>query len=270
VSPDTDTDTTLASEEAGHDHDREHEHDRDHEVVKAKVRAYAYRHGNGHSIKARDGDEEEEEEEEEDTVLGVRTAVRGKNGGNGAGTLATPDSSVYKLVDLESEEARAPGVGAGVGKGGYAHGYTVRFFRVRVCVCDGRLMVLIECVSYTDGDWGIDVECCCCCGDLEGEARVVRGCWWVMIWGGDGQDGSTGHSMITPRIAANFSHTLQTLQARHEIPKSLRGNAIKHFTHIALFQSEGRLLYMLFLPLSILVSFFTADFVSFVHFFFFC
>ena len=46
-------------------------------------------------------------------------------------------------------------------------------------------MVLVECVSYTDGDWGVDVECRRCCGDLEGEARDVSGrgggggSWWM-------------------------------------------------------------------------------------------
>jgi hypothetical protein len=31
------------------------------------------------------------------------------------------------------------------------------------------LFFLLACVPYTDGDWGVGVECRCCCGDLEGE-----------------------------------------------------------------------------------------------------
>ncbi|RDB28011.1 hypothetical protein Hypma_002244 [Hypsizygus marmoreus] len=95
---DTDTDATLASEEASLSK----------EGVLAK---FGVGHRDREEVLERreeDGDgedEDEEEEEEEDTVLGVRSKsqVHGENGnaitgnGNGAGMLATPDSSVYKL-----------------------------------------------------------------------------------------------------------------------------------------------------------------------------
>jgi hypothetical protein len=136
VSPDSDTDVTLASEEAGHEHDHEHE-----EVVKAKVHAYAYANGHVHGhVQEGDGErEEEEEEEEEDTVLGVRSGmrtgagkgvrVRGKSIRDGAGALATPESSVYKLEpDHEEVRSVSSGAGAGAVKGGLFSGDTVCVF----------------------------------------------------------------------------------------------------------------------------------------------
>lgn len=71
---DTDTDTTLASEDAS---------------PNAKAAAPSA----SRSLSPAENKDGDDEEEEEDTVLGVRSK-------SGAGTLATPESSVYKLPTL--------------------------------------------------------------------------------------------------------------------------------------------------------------------------